>query len=51
MTFIIVYNLFFVNFYHISKSMHKLISPHGDYDHMGDNYDILDKYNLSNIDN
>ena len=35
--------------------MHKCMSPHGDYDHMGDaelskEKDILDKYNISNID-
>ena len=35
--------------------MHKRMSPHGDYDHMGDagvdkEKDILDKYNKSNVD-
>ena len=35
--------------------MHKRMSPHGDYDHMGDasvttEHEILDKYNLSDID-
>ena len=35
--------------------MHKRISPHGDFDHMGNagvdkEKDILEKYNISNID-